>query len=89
MSTAPADFPPVTDAPRFTYSGNDNLRLLHQVSGFGQGDAVQVVGDPANGSYEWIIRDDHGKIIRHSQSGYGSVLIALRDGLNLYAPLTT
>lgn len=45
---------------------------------------VDVVGDGANGSYEFVIRREDGSIENLSDVGYGSPEIALRDGLILY-----
>jgi hypothetical protein len=41
---------------------------------------VGVFGDGDNGSYEWFVWD--GKNVTHSDCGYGSTSVALRDVLN-------
>jgi hypothetical protein len=48
---------------------------------------VHVIGHPDHGSYEWVAAadsefDDGPVTVRHSDSGYGSAALALRDGLN-------
>jgi hypothetical protein len=49
---------------------------------------VFVVGHPDHGSYEWIVchdtefDDDTRIVVDHSNQGYGSAALALRDGLN-------
>lgn len=50
------------------------LDHLHQLA---------VVGDVANACYEWVI-EKQGKIVAHSNVGYGDSSIALRDGLIAY-----
>ena len=45
---------------------------------------LDVVGDPANVSYEWVIRDTAGEVLHHSDCGYGDDVVALRDGLIAY-----
>jgi hypothetical protein len=44
---------------------------------------VEVVGDGPNASYEWQIRRGQ-QIEAHSDAGYGSAEVALRDGLIEY-----
>lgn len=83
MNTLITERPIVNDAPSFQYVARDRVRLLKDLSGHGT-DRIQVVGDPDNASYEWVIRDEAGKIIEYSDSGYGSTLVALRDGLAAY-----
>jgi len=36
-----------------------------------RGNEVVVVGDPQNGSYEWLIRTPAGGVVQHSDDGYG------------------
>jgi hypothetical protein len=82
MNTLEIDQRPiVTDAPTFKWSANDNVRLLYRVPAGGFNDWVEVIGDPSGGGYEWVYRDDAGKIAKHSDCGYGSTMIAMRDGL--------
>jgi hypothetical protein len=45
---------------------------------------LEVFGDPNNASYEWRLRRENGQVEQHSNAGYGSVSIALRDGLCAY-----
>lgn len=73
--------PLVADAPRFSYIGNSNIRLLYRMPGYGANDFTEVIGDPAGGGYEWVIRGDDGKLVRHSDDGYGCSTAAMRDGL--------
>ncbi len=79
--------PLVSDAPQLKYAGNENVRLLYRMPGYsdtnGQSDWIEVIGDPDNGAYEWVIRRG-GKITEHSDAGYGSTLVAMRDGLAAY-----
>ena len=44
---------------------------------------ILVIGDGANGSYDWAI-ERHGGVDTHSDCGYGVADIALRDGLIAY-----
>lgn len=46
-------------------------------------DSVDVVGDPDNAAYEWLIVRN-GKPCEHSDVAYGSPEVALRDGLIAY-----
>ena len=48
---------------------------------------LDVVGDPANISYEWVLRDAAGSVLHHSDCGYGDDVVALRDGLIAYCGL--
>ena len=48
-------------------------------------DICGVFGDGPNGSYEWFIWRGRGKL-ETSDCGYGSMHIALRDGLNTADP---
>lgn len=43
---------------------------------------IDVVGDTSRGCYEWVRSRDDGSIVAHSNTGYGSVAIAMRDGIN-------
>ena len=72
-------FPLTMGYPRFKYSSNDHLKVLHKIT-FGFDDVVEVVGDPDNGSYEWLIRTSAG-ITHYSDCGYGCSANALLDGL--------
>jgi len=71
--------PLVTDIPFLKYTGNDGIVLIHRVP-VNEG-WVDVVGDPANASYEWVLRSPGGKITKHSDDGYGDSAVALFDGL--------
>lgn len=46
-------------------------------------DRIDVVGDPDNAAYEWVIVRQ-GRVFDHSDAGYGSPEVALRDGLLSY-----
>lgn len=59
-----------TDATRLTV-----LYLIEMSDGY----SVEVVGNPEDGSYEWVLFRE-GKL-EHSDCGYGDSDIALRDGL--------
>jgi len=50
---------------------------------FDQVHQLAVIGDRANATYEWVI-EVYGKILAHSNDGYGVSSIALRDGLIAY-----
>jgi hypothetical protein len=67
--------------PYFNYT--TNRQILHVIP-VGIRDRVEVVGDPENCSYEWIIYTPEG-VREHSDMGYGSPEIALRDGLITYS----
>lgn len=60
---------------------------LHVIA-TGQRGWVAVIGHPEDASYEWVARDDgeyYGDErvrLKHSNSGYGVSVSALRDGLN-------
>jgi hypothetical protein len=58
------------------YSGADQLYSMD----VDMDAEVRIVGDPANGAYEWIIVE-HGIVTKHSDCGYGMPSIAMRDGL--------
>lgn len=47
------------------------------------GTHVKVIGDPANGSYEWLIESSDGSV-EFSDCGYGIAECALRDGLAMW-----
>lgn len=81
MNPAVEDRPLVTDCPRFSYTGpREEVRLLYRMCVWAT-DWLEVVGDPDNGCYEWIHRDENGKILKFSNKGYGSCSVAMRDGL--------
>lgn len=65
---------------RFNYT---NCRALVLAVGVDMEVAVEVVGDPENACYEWVIRRG-ASVEKHSDVGYGSSDIALRDGLIAY-----
>lgn len=46
-------------------------------------DHVDVVRDPENAAYEWVIRAPDG-VREYSDVAYGSPEVALRDGLMAY-----
>lgn len=81
---AAGDRPLVADCPAFKYTDREYTRLLYRIPGHGFADSVEVIGDPANGSYEWVVRGEDGKIVEHSDSGYGSTFSAMRDGMAAY-----
>lgn len=60
------------------YTDANDLAVLHHLP-MSPGYSVKVVGNPANGSYEWVV-ERNGKLT-HSDCGYGDSDIALRDGL--------
>jgi len=63
------------------YSDAANLKTLREES-VDLDHTLRIVGDPDNGSYEWVLqRDSDARVIRHSDCGYGQVAIALLDGL--------
>lgn len=41
-----------------------------------------VVGDGDNGTYEWALCSEAGKVARHSDHGWGGAVMALQAGLN-------
>lgn len=50
---------------------------------------LEIIGDPHNACYEWLLRSESAGVIRHSDCGYGIPGIALRDGLlSYYGPPT-
>ena len=55
---------------------------VHSIA-VGMGDHVDIVGDPENAAYEWLIRSPQG-VRCHSDVAYGSPDVALRDGLSAY-----
>lgn len=69
----------------FKYTNNVQVILSIDV---GMQDSVDVIGDPDNASYEWMIRTPKG-ITEHSDCAYGQVSVALRDGLIAYHGLPT
>lgn len=66
--------------PRFRYT--ENRKTLHSIP-VGMTDLVEVVGDPDNAAYEWLVRTPDG-VREHSDVAYGSPEVALRDGLIAY-----
>lgn len=82
MSRAPISL----EFVRFEYT--DNRKTLHSVS-VDMTRTLDVVGDPNNGSYEWLIRNGEKTVEAHSNCGYGSPDIALRDGLIYYHGVPT
>lgn len=44
---------------------------------------LAIVAAKATASYEWIL-EERGKIVAHSNDGYGQFSVALRDGLIAY-----
>jgi hypothetical protein len=58
----------------------DATKIVYSVAGDGFDYCVEVIGDPDNGSYEWLIRCGD-EAMKHSDCGYGMASIALRDGL--------
>jgi hypothetical protein len=85
MNLQVEDRPVVQDCPDgLRYTGpREDVRLLYRKC-VGATDWVEVIGDPDNGGYEWVIRNEAGKIIEHSNDGYGSTDVALRDGIAAY-----
>lgn len=66
--------------PNFKYTRNETtVNSIH----CGMVDAVEVVGDPDNAAYEWVIMRN-GSPAEHSDCAYGSPEVALRDGLIAY-----
>lgn len=78
-------FPPVPHLdvyfpPEFKYTRPwSECRVIHENT-LGE-TKVLVVGDPDNGSYEWVVLVK-GKVDSYSDCGFGISEIALRDGLN-------
>ena len=64
------------------YTDHRHLTLIHRIDGDSGEDSIEVVGDPDNASYEWVVRC--GDEIKHSDCGYGMASIALRDALIEY-----
>jgi hypothetical protein len=64
----------------FRYTGNK--ATVHTMP-CGMVDSVDVVGDPDNAAYEWVILRN-GQPAEHSDCAYGSPEVALRDGLIAY-----
>ena len=60
--------------------------ILHVIP-VGMSGWVAVIGDPPNGSYEWVVQPEAGwsgadlPPLEHSDSGYGCPASAMRDGL--------
>ena len=64
---------------RFKYLIPETLTTYHKVE-VDFVNSVQVVGNGENGAYEWAIFKSE-ILERHSNRGYGSAEVALRDGL--------
>lgn len=43
---------------------------------------VETFGDPDNASYEWRVKILDGAVVQQSNTGYGILAVALRDGLS-------
>lgn len=65
--------------PRFRFI--TETTVVHSIPVGTTDDVVQVVGEPENGVYEWVINDQDNDTRRFSDVGYGSPAVALRDGL--------
>lgn len=70
-----------------TYTDPSHLSRIHHLDGDTPGDSIEVVGDPDNASYEWVVR--RADEIKHSDVGYGHSSIALRDALVEYYGVPT
>lgn len=74
-------------ACRFDYTDIENVVLLYSIPA---GDGwVHVIGDPNDGSYEWVYCDDgvrHFRTLRHSNHGYGGCAVAMREALIVEEP---
>lgn len=75
ISKAPAPPPRL----ELRYTDPSHLSRIHHLDGDSPGDSIEVVGDPDNASYEWVVR--RGDELKHSDVGYGQSSIALRDAL--------
>lgn len=75
---------PAWPGPRLSlrYTDPAYLTRIHHVDGDGDNDSIDVVGNPDNASYEWVVR--RGDEIKYSDVGYGMSAIALRDALVEY-----
>lgn len=73
---------PMSYPPQMDYTSPDRLVVLYEVPGDGEGDRICVIGDPDNGSYEWLIQTS--KEIRHSNCGYGNWHLPMRDAMVVY-----
>lgn len=71
----------IMPTPYFRYT--TNCQTVHVIPA-GMDDRVEVVGDPENGCYEWVIYTPAG-VREHPDAAYGSPEIALRDGLLAYS----
>jgi hypothetical protein len=63
---------------RFKYTSRP---VLHHTVCVDRDRHLDVVGDASIASYEWVLRDNAGDVLRHSDCGYGVPTVALRDGL--------
>jgi len=70
--------------PSFRRTANTHLKVIYSIAA-DAGFWVDVIGDPDNGFYEWIIREGD-RVTEHSEEGYVIPSIALRDGLEAYWP---
>lgn len=73
---------PMSYPPHMNYTSPDRLVVLYEVSGGSEGHRICVIGDPDNGSYEWLIQTP--KEIRHSDCGYGNWHLPMRDAMVVY-----
>lgn len=61
----------------------DTAKTLYRVPSDSDYYTLYVIGNPENGTYEWCaVAVDPEQIVARSNEGYGSVLVALRNGLN-------
>lgn len=70
----------INEYPRFNYT-----RVTHEMYRVvaDHKTEIVIVGDPANGCYEWMLRSGK-RVERHSDMGYGEPALAMRDGLIAY-----
>lgn len=61
-----------------------NAKHLYYAFWLWSSDICGVFGDGANGSYEWFLW--RGGKLETSDCGYGSMHVAMRDGLNVAEP---
>lgn len=64
------------------YTCDTHLQVYYRIE-FCDTVALEVFGDGANGSYEWVLLELE-RPSKHSDAGYGDPSIALRDGLIEY-----
>lgn len=66
--------------PVFKYTRGDVL--VYEIPTYwGEGATIEVVSDEYGGAWEWLLRAADGKVLKHSNNGYGGATPALRDGL--------